>query len=76
MSMQIMQGGAVGIVRSLNLGQRRREIERIEAENHAFAKRLFDKQPNLQKSSLEEEYRAHLRFKKQIQKVPEVQISQ
>ena len=28
---------------SLNMGIRKRETERIEKENHAFAKRLFDK---------------------------------
>jgi hypothetical protein len=28
---------------SLNMGVRKRETERIEKENHAFAKRLFDK---------------------------------
>jgi len=28
---------------SLNMGVRKRETERIERENHAFAKRLFDK---------------------------------
>jgi hypothetical protein len=29
---------------SLNMGVRKKETERIEKENHAFAKRLFDKQ--------------------------------
>jgi hypothetical protein len=28
---------------SLNMGLRKRETDRIEKENHAFAKRLFDK---------------------------------
>jgi hypothetical protein len=28
---------------SLNMGFRKKETERIEKENHAFAKRLFDK---------------------------------
>ena len=28
---------------SLNLGVRKKETERIERENHAFAKRLFDR---------------------------------
>jgi hypothetical protein len=27
----------------INMGVRKRETERIEKENHAFAKRLFDK---------------------------------
>jgi len=34
---------------SLNMGMRKRETERIEKENHAFAKRLFDKQAVLKK---------------------------
>jgi hypothetical protein len=34
---------------SLNIGVRRKEIDRIERENQAFAKRLFDKQAVLQK---------------------------
>lgn len=29
--------------KSLNVGYRKKETERIEKENHAFAKRLFDK---------------------------------
>ena len=29
--------------KSLNMNYRKRETERIEKENHAFAKRLFDK---------------------------------
>ena len=34
---------------SLNMLTRKRETERIEKENHAFAKRLFDKQAVLNK---------------------------
>ena len=34
---------------SLNMGVRKRETERIERENHAFAKRLFDKKAVLTK---------------------------
>lgn len=52
--------------KSLNLGYRKRETERIEQENHAFAKRLFDKQANLNKKKLEEDYQNHLKYKKQI----------
>ena len=33
----------IGGPKSLNVGYRKRETERIEKENHAFAKRLFDK---------------------------------
>ena len=35
---------------SLNLAVRKRETDRIERENHAFAKRLFDKQAIVTKS--------------------------
>ena len=43
-----MSGG-----KSLNMNYRKRETERIELENHAFAKRLFDKQANLNKKKLD-----------------------
>ena len=49
---------------------RKRETERIERENHAFAKRLFDKQGVLNKRSLDREYHEHLKYKKQIAKMP------
>ena len=38
---------------SLNMGVRKKETERIEKENHAFAKRLFDNQAVLQKKELD-----------------------
>ena len=38
---------------SLNMGVRKKETERIEKENHAFAKPLFDKQAVLQKKELD-----------------------
>jgi hypothetical protein len=57
------------MARSLNIGFRKKEIERIEAENQAFAKRLFSKQSELVSATLAEEYQAHLRFKKQLKKV-------
>ena len=56
--------------KSLNVGYRKKETERIEQENHAFAKRLFDKQANLKKKKMDEEYQAYLKYRKQIQKVP------
>jgi hypothetical protein len=59
----------VGVPKSLNLGYRKRETERIEQENHAFAKRLFDKQANFSKKKLEEEYKNHLKYKKQIMRL-------
>ncbi len=55
--------------KSLNVGYRKRETERIEKENHAFAKRLFDKQAHLSKKKFENDYQNHLKYKKQIQKL-------
>jgi len=52
--------------KSLNVGFRKRETERIERENHAFAKRLFDKQANLSKKKLDDDFKSHLQYKKQI----------
>ena len=54
---------------SLNMLTRKKETERIEKENHAFAKRLFDKQAVLNKKNLDSEWRNHLKYKKQIQKM-------
>ena len=54
------------IPKSLNMGYRKRETERIEQENHAFAKRLFDKQSNFSKKKMDDEYKQHKKFKKQI----------
>ena len=51
---------------SLNMGMRKRETERIERENHAFAKRLFDKQAVLKKKSFDNDFQSHLNYKKQI----------
>ena len=49
---------------SLNMGVRKRETERIEKENHAFAKRLFDKQAVLQKKNLDSDWASHIKYKK------------
>jgi hypothetical protein len=49
---------------SLNMGVRKRETERIEKENHAFAKRLFDKQAVLKKKALDNDWAAHLKYKR------------
>ena len=48
---------------------RKRETERIEKENHAFAKRLFDKQAVLKKGALDQDWTSHLKYKKQIAKM-------
>ena len=50
--------------KSLNMGVRKRETERIERENHAFAKRLFDKQANLKKTHFDSDWNNHLKYKK------------
>lgn len=55
---------------SLNLGVRKRETERIERENHAFAQRLFDKQAVVNKKRLDKDYNDHLKYKRQIAKMP------
>ena len=49
---------------SLNMGVRKRETERIEKENHAFAKRLFDKQAVLKKKNLDSDWANHQKYKK------------
>lgn len=46
------------------MGVRKRETERIERENHAFAKRLFDKQAVLQKKALDSDWMSHQKYKK------------
>ena len=48
---------------------RKRETDRIERENHAFAKRLFDKQANFTKKSMDTDFKSHLVYKKQIAKM-------
>ena len=50
--------------RSLNIINRMKETERIEKENHAFAKRLFDKKAVLDKKQLDEEWRQYNKIKK------------
>ena len=47
---------------SLNMGVRKRETERIERENHAFAKRLFDKKAILTKKGFDEDFKAHKKY--------------
>jgi hypothetical protein len=53
------------------VGFRRRENERIERENQAFAKRLFDKQRegSLSRRKMDEEYQSYQRYRRQIMKV-------
>lgn len=61
--------------KSLNMPYRKRETERIERENHAFAKRLFERPPNLNKNKLDSDYKDHKKFVKLIQKMKGSQIN-
>jgi deoxyhypusine synthase len=51
------------MTRSLNILVRKRENERIERENHALAKRLFDKQSQISKKKFDNEFGHHLKYK-------------
>ena len=42
--------------KSLNISIRRKENERIERENHSFAKRLFSNNGSISKSALDRAY--------------------
>ena len=61
--------GTLGVVRSLNLGVRKRETERIEHENHQFAKRLFDRSPEVDHTRLDSEYKQTLEYRGRLKKV-------
>ena len=56
----------LGGQRSLNIGVRRIENIRIERENQAFAKRLFDRVGSLSKKKMDEEFHNHKQYMKQI----------
>ena len=55
---------------SLNLAVRQRETLRVEAENHAFARRLFESRPMIRKAEFDAEYFIQKRYKKNLLKVP------
>lgn len=57
-------GANIGGPKSLNVGKRKKETERIERENHAFAKRLFDKQANLSKQKHDLDFKNHLQYRR------------
>ena len=52
------------VPKSLNIGTRKKENERIDRENHAFAKRLFDKAGYLSKKKMDEEFNSHTKYRK------------
>ena len=57
-------GGSSDRTKSLNIGVRRKENERIEKENHAFAKRLYSNTGSISKKQLESDYKSILQYKK------------
>lgn len=55
---------------TLNAPHRKREKDRIAAENEAFARRLLSQQPSFNRKKLETDYEKHNSRVKQMQKVP------
>ena len=53
----------------MNLAVRQKETIRVEAENHAFARRLFEARPILNKKALDHEYYTQKKYKKNLKKV-------
>ena len=54
--------------RSLNYLTRRRENERIEKENHNFAKRLFSNAATIKKADLDDSYQVMSQIKHRIKR--------
>jgi hypothetical protein len=54
--------------KSLNIVVRKRENDRIERENHAFAKRLFSNLPTLKKRDMDVQYEQHVNHRSRISK--------
>ena len=55
-SQSFMGGSGDFKPRSLNIAVRRQENERIERENHAFAKRLFSNHGSINKKQMDSAY--------------------
>ena len=51
---------------SLNIGYRKKETERIERENQAFARRLFEKKSTVAKTVMDQKYVQNLKYRRQI----------
>ena len=47
------------VSKSLNIFNRKEEAKRIERENHAFAKRLYDRVGQFNRANLEGDFKAH-----------------
>ena len=52
--------------RSLNISVRKKENERIERENQAFAKRLFDSQGCISKKKFDREYFTQTQYRNNL----------
>lgn len=65
----ISGAGATERTRSLNFQVRKRENDRIERENHKFAKRLYSNQGSISRQKLENDYQSILKFKKMLSRV-------
>ena len=68
-SQSLMGGSDTFKPRSLNIAVRRQENERIERENHAFAKRLFSNHGSINKKQLDDAYAQQLKLRNRISKV-------
>lgn len=55
--------------KSLNLVLRKKETDRIMAENHAFAKRMFERESFFKKEDLDKDYAQHKIYLKQLKKL-------
>lgn len=56
--------------RSLNISVRKRENDRIERENHAFAKRLFENSGSIpQVGQLEQSFQQNIAHKQRVMRV-------
>jgi hypothetical protein len=55
--------------KSLNIRQRKKENDRIERENFAFAKRLYNNQGFIKKKEMEAHYQEMQKIKQRISKV-------
>ena len=55
--------------RSLNISVRKQENERIERENQAFAKRLFDNGGAISKKKMDADYYKNTQYRNNLMKV-------
>jgi len=60
------------LAKTLNFVARKKECERIERENMAFAKRLLEKQSEFSKQAMLNDFEKHIQYKHQMMKVRSV----